>query len=117
MNNRDIERTKLRITRLENLIAFLNDEKEFLDERIKSNKFHLDRERERLSALEPVCEHSYSKAMNQPYPRPCVKCGEPEELQGEALLQLQSTCNHLYSRSIDQPYPRLCEICKQLEAK
>ena len=25
------------------------------------------------------CNHLYSKAMNQPYPRLCVKCNEPEQ--------------------------------------
>jgi len=24
------------------------------------------------------CEHMYSRTMNQPYPRKCVKCGEVE---------------------------------------
>lgn len=24
------------------------------------------------------CEHSFSKSMNQPYPRICIKCGTPE---------------------------------------
>jgi hypothetical protein len=26
------------------------------------------------------CQHSYSKAMNQEYPRKCIKCGEPEKI-------------------------------------
>ena len=26
-----------------------------------------------------VCEHSYSRSMNQPYPRKCIKCKEVEE--------------------------------------
>ena len=25
------------------------------------------------------CEHMYSRTMNQPYPRKCVKCGEVEK--------------------------------------
>ena len=25
-----------------------------------------------------VCEHSYSRSMNQPYPRKCIKCKEAE---------------------------------------
>lgn len=30
---------------------------------------------------ETECHCSYSKAMNQPYPRLCVKCGKPEEIR------------------------------------
>ena len=31
--------------------------------------------------LEPKkCSHSYSKAMNQSYPRKCIHCGEPEPI-------------------------------------
>ena len=26
-----------------------------------------------------VCEHLYSRSMNQPYPRKCTKCGEVEK--------------------------------------
>ena len=28
-----------------------------------------------------VCEHLYSRSMNQPYPRKCTKCGEKEDKQ------------------------------------
>ncbi len=26
-----------------------------------------------------ICKHSYSKAMNQPHPRLCIHCKEPEK--------------------------------------
>lgn len=65
------------------------------------------------------CKHSYSKAMNQPSPRLCTKCNEPEEMvfvqTGWQLEQLQENCGHIYSRSMDQVYPRLCVKCGKQE--
>jgi hypothetical protein len=37
------------------------------------------------TGLIKFCEHRYSKAMNQEYPRKCIDCGEPEyDLSKEA---------------------------------
>jgi len=33
------------------------------------------------------CEHMYSRAMFQEYPRPCIKCGEPETLFKEQKMK------------------------------
>ena len=34
------------------------------------------------------CIHTYRKSMNQPYPRLCTKCNEPEKIDYKAIEEI-----------------------------
>lgn len=66
---------------------------------------------------------TYSKSMDQEYPRKCVRCGKTESDvtdMSEALalerIPAKIPCSgHIYSRGINEPRPRKCQICGEPE--
>lgn len=46
------------------------------------------------------CSHIYSRAMGQPYPRLCVKCGKPESVKVEDITQPSEDYQAKYSEAM-----------------
>ena len=64
---------------------------------------------DRCEVIDEECHHSYSKAMNQPFPRLCVKCGKPENSKVknekmDSVIELNNTGSYEFFKVNTEEY-------------
>lgn len=74
----EIEKLTRYIKNCNDTLRKLRNDKATIEEYIVHETEEIKQLEIELRAL-GVCKHTYSKAMNQPFPRLCVYCKEPEK--------------------------------------